>query len=209
MKNGDVRLVYDLTADDYAEAFFDELDKKPFDRELLERFAALIPAGGQVCDLGCGPGHLTAHLAGLGLDAFGVDFSPQMVEAARSRVPGCEFRVGDMRALDVAPGALGGIAAFYSIIHLEPDDLRRAFSSMHRALMGGGALLLAYHAGAGSVSSDDWFGKGVSISANLLDPPAILDALTGLDFEIHESHVRDPYDFEYPTPRAYVLASKP
>jgi hypothetical protein len=29
-----------------------------------------------VADVGCGPGHVTAHLRGLGVDAFGIDLSP-------------------------------------------------------------------------------------------------------------------------------------
>jgi SAM-dependent methyltransferase len=168
----------------------------------------LVPAGGRVCDLGCGPGHLAEHLAGLGLDAFGIDLSAEMVRVARQRFTGLEFRVGDMCRLDLEPASLAGIAAFYSIIHLEPADLARALFSMHRVLMPDGALLLAFHAGEGTVSSDDWFGRGVSISANLLDPADVRRALAEAGFRSVDSLVREPYEQEYPTQRAYELATR-
>ena len=50
--------------------------------------------GGQLdllMDVGCGPGRITAHLRQLGVDAFGIDLSPGMVEAARREHPGLRF----------------------------------------------------------------------------------------------------------------------
>ena len=75
---------YDAVAADYAERFSAELAGKPLDRALLASFAELVQAsgGGPVADIGCGPGHVTAHLHELGLTAFGVDLSPQMVALA-------------------------------------------------------------------------------------------------------------------------------
>lgn len=51
---------------------------------------------GESClDLGCGNGALTAELAARGLDAFGMDASPEMVALARKRHPELRFEVGD------------------------------------------------------------------------------------------------------------------
>jgi 2-polyprenyl-3-methyl-5-hydroxy-6-metoxy-1,4-benzoquinol methylase len=36
-----------------------------------------------VADVGCGPGRITGLLRGLGLDVFGIDLSPAMIELAR------------------------------------------------------------------------------------------------------------------------------
>lgn len=54
---------------------------------------------GPVADLGCGPGKVTAHLAELGVPAFGVDLSPKMIELARQAHPGLHFEVGSMTSL--------------------------------------------------------------------------------------------------------------
>ena len=54
--------------------------------------------GERLLDLGCGDGALTEKLVALGCDVVGVDASPELVAAARSR--GVNARVGDCRQLD-------------------------------------------------------------------------------------------------------------
>ena len=58
---------YDALAGAYAERFMDELDAKPFDRDLLERWSAAIPplrgTIGPVADIGSGPGQIGAFVA--------------------------------------------------------------------------------------------------------------------------------------------------
>src|SRR5881628_461864 len=109
---------YDRVAQRYAEQFFNELDRKPFDRELLNRYAERLHGRGKVCDLGCGPGHVARYLHSRGLDVFGVDISPRMVEVARGLNPTIPFAQADMLKLSLADSCLAGIAAFYSLIHL-------------------------------------------------------------------------------------------
>jgi trans-aconitate 2-methyltransferase len=57
-----------------------------------------------VVDLGCGPGELTATLAGRWPRArvTGVDSSPEMIEKARGQATPVDFRIGDVR--DWTPG---------------------------------------------------------------------------------------------------------
>ena len=102
--------------------------------------AELVRAGGNgpVADVGCGPGWVTAILARLGLDAFGVDLSPRTIALARRTHPHLRFEVGSMLALDLADGSLGGLLACYSIIHV-PWELRpKLFAEFHRVLAPGG-----------------------------------------------------------------------
>ena len=47
---------YDRVAENYAAEYFDELGRKPFDREVLDEFAASVRSQGLVCEIGCGPG---------------------------------------------------------------------------------------------------------------------------------------------------------
>jgi trans-aconitate 2-methyltransferase len=69
---------------------------RPF-TDLLTRVAATEPRA--VVDLGCGPGELTATLAGRwpGARIAGIDSSPEMISRARATASGVEFRVGDVR----------------------------------------------------------------------------------------------------------------
>ena len=120
------RTFYDTIAADYAEMFKSDLDDKPLDQAMLRAFADLVRQGeaaGPVADLGCGPGRATAYLHGLGLDVFGVDLSPGMLAVARQENPELRFDEGPMTGLDLPDGALGGIVAYYSLIHTPAERL--------------------------------------------------------------------------------------
>ena len=199
---------YDLLASAYASRFCEELDNKPFDRSLLQRFATAV-TGGLVCDIGCGPGHITAHLRSLGLDVFGADLSPGMIAEARRRYPAINFQVRDMLDLEVEAGALSGIVAFYSIIHLRRDMLHDAFREAHRALRPGGLLLVSFHRGQGGLHADGVLGTRLSFDCTLFEPGEIELAMRQTGLAVVETTVRRPYANEHPTPRVYILADKP
>ncbi|WP_278312595.1 class I SAM-dependent DNA methyltransferase [Lolliginicoccus levis] len=137
---------YDAVATRYAELVRDELDGLPLDRAVLAAFAELARAGGPglVADLGCGEGRVTAHLRDLGLDIYGIDLSPVMIDLARATHPELRFEVGSMDALDLAEGTLHGIVSWYSIIHIPPEEMTSCFAEFHRLLAPGGCLLLAF-----------------------------------------------------------------
>src|SRR5215469_16778772 len=104
-----IRESYDRLADEYARHFANELQNKPFDREQLNRFAAEVAGRGEVCDMGCGPGHIARYLRDAGAKVFGLDLSPRMVDEARRLNPDMNFREGNMLALDLPDAALAGI----------------------------------------------------------------------------------------------------
>src|SRR5437763_10083141 len=119
----DIAAGYDRVAQQYAAEFADELGRKPFDRAVLDEFAALVGGRGPVCELGCGPGQVAHYLKERGVEMCGVDLSEQMVARARELNPDVEFAQGDMCALALADGALAGIVCFYAIIHLARADV--------------------------------------------------------------------------------------
>lgn len=136
---------YDEYAEIYAEKFSDSLAKYPLERGLLTAFAEWAKAvGGPVADLGCGPGHVTAHLSSLGLDAFGVDVSAGMIAQARARNPELRFEVGSMAALDIPEASLGGIVSRYSIIHTAPEEVPGVLAELRRVLAPQGCLLISF-----------------------------------------------------------------
>jgi SAM-dependent methyltransferase len=138
-KLADFQSSYDLLAEEYAARIYDELKGKPLDRELLDRFAARLHRAGRVCDLGCGPGHVARYIYDRGVDVFGLDLSPKMVEQARKLNPGIEFRQGNMLLLDAKDAAWSGALAFYSIIHIPRIEVPRVLSEIHRVLSPAGS----------------------------------------------------------------------
>ena len=202
---------YDRVAEDYAEQFRDELDEKPFDRKMLDWLAERVGDLGVICDMGCGPGQVARYLHDKGVKACGIDLSQGMVERARSLNPDVEFRQGDMLALDgVADDSYGGVAAFYSVIHVPRPSLAQALGELKRVLRPGGVLLLTFHVGRETIHRDEWWGKEVSLDFNFFETEEMKGQLKAAGFELREVIERDPYpEVEYPSRRAYIFARKP
>lgn len=204
---------YDPIVEEYAEKFFNELEHKPFDRKLLDRFAARVRSLGPVCDLGCGPGQIARYLRESGVDAFGVDLSPEMVALARRLNPDLRFEQGDMRALRAlraGNGAWGGIAAFYSIIHIPRQEVVGVLRELWRVLGPGGSLLLAFHIGDEVLHLDEWWGKPVSLDFTFFSLEEMEGYLRQAGFDILEVLQRAPYEgVEHPSQRGYIWAEKP
>ncbi len=199
---------YDTVAEEYVRRIYHELDGKPFDRELLDRFADRLRGRGVVCDMGCGPGHIARYLADRGLEVVGVDLSPGMVAQAAALNPGIPFRVGNMLALDEPDESWAGITAFYSIIHISPDEMAAALSELRRVLKPGGLLLLAFHIGHESIRVEEMWDKPVALDFWFYRSAEMTDYLAQAGYEVEEALEREPYapEVEHQSRRAYILA---
>lgn len=199
---------YNRIAKEYVERIFNELDGKPLDRQLLDRFAGGIT--GPACDLGCGPGQIARYLSERGAEVCGIDLSQRMIEQARRLNPGIEFARGNMLSLDVADEAWGGIVAFYSIIHIPRDEVVAALSEMKRVLRPEGLLLLSFHIGDEILHVKDMWGERVSLDFIFFRPDEMEGYLKSAGFGIEEVIERPPYkDVEHQSRRAYIFARKP
>ncbi|WP_239161358.1 class I SAM-dependent methyltransferase [Acrocarpospora phusangensis] len=140
------RTAYDTSAVRYAEFIGEHFHANPINRVMIPFFAELVRASGDglVADVGCGPGHITAYLRSLGVTAFGIDLSPEMIALARGSHPELRFEVGLMGALDAEDASLAGVLANYSIIHTPPERLPETLAEFHRVLVPGGHLLLSF-----------------------------------------------------------------
>lgn len=197
---------YDEVAGLYAEFVRPIWDGDPLDRAAWTAFADLVRGRGPVADLGCGPGHLTAHLRSLGLDAFGVDVSPAMIALAREAEPGLRFEVGSMAALDLADASLAGILTWYSVIHTPPAELPGYFAEFARTLAPGGVLLLGcFESGTDPVTPFDR--KVTTAYAWPLDELASLGAAAGLA-EVGRMY-REAVEGERPLRQGRLFLRKP
>ena len=140
------KTAYGNVVDLYASMFDNRLESQPFTRSMLSTFAELIRKNGnlEVADVGCGPGHITALLHELGLDAFGLDLSPAMIEHAQHSHAGLQFSTARMESLPIKNNALGGILAHYSMIHTPPKELPALFDEQARVLVPGGLLMVSF-----------------------------------------------------------------
>ncbi len=209
---------YDVVAERYAKEIADELPGKPVDRAWLNCLAELATdrtPNGVVADVGCGPGHIAAYLAGRGCRVVGLDISPRMIEVARQRYPQVTFEVGSMLDLPVHDGAWTGAACPYSIIHLEPAQRPVAFAELARVIVSGGWLLLSFHvSGEGKVAGDVkhvsfWWDHEVDLDFQFLDPDIVAAEVSSAGFTVMAMTIREPWPaIEAQTRRAHILTRR-
>ncbi|WP_433890205.1 class I SAM-dependent DNA methyltransferase [Streptomyces sp. CA-111067] len=204
----DTRTSYDTVAVSYAEQIRDALDGLPYLRAALALFADSVRSGGggPVADVGCGPGHVTAHLRGLGVDAFGIDVSPGMIDTARADHPGLRFEVGSMTALGLADGSLAGALAFWSLIHVPDVEVPAVLSGFRRALRPDAPLLVGFHVGDGSrLKTEGYGGHPMRVHVHRRQPARVSGWLRDAGFTVETEMLLDP---EGSTPGAILFARR-
>ncbi|KOU02669.1 MULTISPECIES: class I SAM-dependent DNA methyltransferase [Streptomyces] len=203
------RTFYDAVAEDYHARFRTVLDDSPLDRALLGAFAELVGPEGEVADLGCGPGLVTAHLASLGLRVFGLDLSASMLAIARRENPGLRFEQGSMLELDLPDGALAGAVSWYSSIHTPWERLPDLFGEIGRVLAPGGHLLLGFQAGDEPRRHDRPWGHPVALDFQRRQPDRMAELLERAGFTVLSRTVRvQEADPSAPLPQAACLIAR-
>lgn len=153
---GEVRKLYEETADSYAEMMDSEIDL-PVYLDVLGRLSTrLKDVEGSLIDTACGSGHMLSMYS----DRFdhsrqllGVDLSPRMVEiAAKKMGPRGRVVVGDMRKLaEVESGEAAAVLNFFALHHLDAAAAQDAVREWYRVLRSSGQLVVATWEGAGPV----------------------------------------------------------
>jgi ubiquinone/menaquinone biosynthesis C-methylase UbiE len=204
------RASYDALAVEHPDVVMSGLDDRPLDLALLGTFAELVRTGGggPVVDVGCGAGRVTVLLSRLGLDAFGVDLSPGMVALARRSYPELRFDEGSMLALELADGSLGGVLAYYSIIHVPWGQRAEVFAEFYRVLAPGGVLMLVFQVGDERARRTDYEGTAIELDFYRQRPEEVAGLLREGGFEVWMTAVRGRAEWEK-TDQGYLLVRKP
>ena len=146
MNKEQVRQSYASVADLYIELFGTSRQVHPDDLAFIGRH--LGSRRGAVLDLGCGPGHITGYLRALGVDATGIDMVPEFIDHARAAHPNGRYELGSLESLDTADHSVAGMLAWYSLIHLPPQNLHGVLVEFRRAIAPAGMLVLGLFDGA-------------------------------------------------------------
>ena len=202
---------YDLASAEYSKKFSKELDGKPLDRSLLERFAQALPENARILDFGCGSGQTTRFLYNKGKRGIvGLDLSMKTIEIARAKHKGTAFEVDDILDSKFPDVSAEGILAFYAIVHFTYREIEKALSEWQRLLKPEGKLLFCFHVGKKSVEQKNFLGvKGADAAWNFFDPDRVITLVSKGGFAIDEALIRFPYEgAEHPSRRCYIFASK-
>jgi SAM-dependent methyltransferase len=114
-----------------------------------------------------------------------VDLVPEFIEHARGAYPGIPFRTGSLDALDVSTGTIGGVLAWYSLIHHDPETIRTPLLEFRRVLRPGGALLIGFFEGHVLEEFDH-----VVVPAYQWPVGHLCDELVAAGFDVVETHAR-------------------
>ena len=163
------------------------------DRVLIEPWATGVD--GAILDVGSGTGRWTGHLASLGHQIEGLEPATRLVELARQTHPSVTFHHGTIADLSDSPKRWAGILAWYSLIHMGPDELPDALVALRMAVEDGGGLLMSF-----------FFGPSLEpmyhpvATAYQWPLPELAQALETAGFQVIDSH----WDPRFP--HAYLTA---
>jgi SAM-dependent methyltransferase len=189
------RSSYDTDAAGYADEVRGLLGRMPYLRASLALFAELVngAGGGQVADVGCGPGYVAGYLHDAGVDVFGIDLSPEMIAIARRDYPHLRFEVGTMTDLDLADDSVVGIVAFWSVIHVPDHAIPGVFEEFRRVLRPPGLLLVGFHVGSGTRhTSEGYTGHPINVDSYDRRPSEMTGWLRDAGFAIEAELVIGP-----------------
>lgn len=203
------RCGYDQMAEVYTNHVALEMTVPSMVRSALDAFVhqAQEEAKGTIADVGCGPGHVTAYLAGLGADIFGVDNSPALLDIARKNHPGLRFELGQLASLPVEEGSLGAVVAKHSLIHTPADLVSAALEDFARVLAPGGLLFVSFFGAAERATHGRSFDHAVT-TAYELDVDVVAELLTAAGFVEELRIVRQPRQGERQLPHGTFFARR-
>jgi ubiquinone/menaquinone biosynthesis C-methylase UbiE len=212
-----IRNSYDIVAERYAVELADDMLRRPLEKGIFVSFVDLVATlgPGLVGDVGCGPGHVTKHLASMGLEMVGIDISAAMIAQARIKFPAGRFRIASMLDLPVPTDSWIGAVSLYATLHCPADDRERAHAETARVVRAGGFFLHGFYVSApdqppGShYHLDKWFGFSVDLDTYFV---GIEDAAAELDtagFDVVAALVREPMSpTELPARRCYMMGRR-
>jgi len=195
---------YDRVADEY-EAL--ESSEAPWPRlARLRGFAADLPTGSHVLDIGCGNGVPATRDLASKHEVTGIDISGEQIIRARSNVTNATFICGDAREVDLAAGAFDAVVALYLIDNIPRDDYPALFGRLHELLRPHGRLLLSAEPGQDPWQPYTWL--GVPMFINTVPTAELLQLLQEAGFSVvstdFESQLEGDSSIEY----VWIVAEK-
>jgi ubiquinone/menaquinone biosynthesis C-methylase UbiE len=207
--NQKTKQAYNKAAEKYQQLFFDELDKKEFDKNYLDKFSKHFDSNSIICDAGCGPcGHIAKYLTDKGVNVIGIDISEKCIEIAQKNFPTIRFEVGDFCKLNFRDNYFDGIISYYSVIDTPKIYLNKVMREFNRVLKIGGYLLLVVKEGATEGFQSDLLGIETEIYFSLFTEKEIEYFLKSNNFKIIKIEQRNPYADEISINRIFSISKK-
>ncbi|MCY3410966.1 MAG: class I SAM-dependent methyltransferase [Candidatus Heimdallarchaeota archaeon] len=202
------RDAYNKLASTYHKLFKNEMDEKPYDQAILDKFAEFLPSKARILDAGCGPSAQIGayYLQNRQFEHHGVDISDECIRIATEYQPKIHLKRMDMMQMEYPDGFFDGIISFYSIIDTPKFAIPLIISEFHRVLKDRGMLIIVVKAG----EEEGYIDKVLDIPVKLFFATFTEQELRGYlkEFEIEFLERRESYEFEISNDRIYCIARK-
>jgi len=176
--------VYDKITDWFDTHRSRELFEKPW----LDKAMSYLKPGACILDLGCGMGEpIARYFIEQGFDVMGIDGSEKQIDLAKTRLPQGQFRIADMRDLNLGE-KFDLVIAWHSFFHLPQDDQRAMFETFANHLNKGGILLFTSGPDAGEVWGEN---GGENLYHASLSPSEYKDLLSDHGFSLLDHKIED------------------
>lgn len=183
MRSEGVGRAYDARAVEYIE-LIGEVDQLA-EREREEIGGWADATAGRILDAGCGPGLWSRFLHDAGHEVLGIDASERFIAHARAQHPQLEFVHGSFADIPLPDASLGGVLAWYSLIHTPPEELPAILAEFARVLVPGGSILIGFFDG----TPREPFAHAIT-TAYFWTPDALADLLDDAGFTVTATESR-------------------
>jgi cyclopropane fatty-acyl-phospholipid synthase-like methyltransferase len=196
---------YDQVADEY-EAL--ESAEAPWPRlERVRAFAADVPRGSRILDIGCGNGVPATQELALKHAVTGVDISTEQIARARTNVPTATFICGDARDVELPLGAFDAIVALYLVDNIAREHYPALFRRFTALLRPNGRVLLSAEPGDDPWQPYTWL--GVPMFINTVPTDELLQLLQAAGLAVISTEFESQLEGDRQIDYAWIVAGKP
>lgn len=205
-KNKVAITTYEKIADIYSKQYFDDLTDSPY----IDKFLEKLPRMGEIIDVGSGPGQFSQYMAQKGFGVVGIDYSKEMLEIAKQKVPNIQFQYMDMRNLEFDEASFDGLLSAYSLIHISTEEIPNTLKGFYKVLKPGGFLEIIAQKGEPDKTIDEPFMPSEKMFFNFFTKERLINYLNEAGFQITyqlEAASQDPDSVSDKV--IYTIAQKP
>jgi SAM-dependent methyltransferase len=146
MTKDDVVQAYEAQAFDPETMFGTVVSEDDPDRQVIEPWADTVD--GVILDVGSGTGRWAGRLASLGYRVEGLEPAQRLIDLAREAHPSLVFQHGSVADVADSGRRWAGVLAWYSLIHLGPEELPDALDDLRALTQHSGSLLISFFTGS-------------------------------------------------------------
>lgn len=175
-----------------------------------QKFIKLLPAQAKIIDIGCGPGRDAKVFSDYGLNVVGIDFSFNMIEAAKQTAPQATFFVMDIEHITFPSESFDGVWANSALLHISKKNVGIVLEKLYDILKPKGLLYLSVKHGNfhESFEKDSRY-DGLEKFWSFFEKDELLHLLSRTNFEIKDVTIAQRVSDYQTHPLIEIFAKKP